>query len=293
MSKLVKKSIPLLFVIMIVAIFLGITSGKNFVISFVLPMGTYWCTAIMAEIFEIVFERNKKEFKSLYKREFVKGILETQFDNLEYVAEEGFSRAEIRDFQLVYLTNTVLSEDYIKAEYKGVIFEQSDIFMKKRGNGHVNPIHFKGHMLRLPNPGKNVDDMQIFSRNFNHRAGRVSQQAAIYVSFMGVDVNNSGQSKTEDADFNKRFDVYSVNEQDVYELLTPAFREKLKKLDFKYDAVAFHFKGDELYIALSSKRDFFECSEDKPIQYDEERKRIKADVDEIKWIIDALGLETI
>jgi len=289
LSKLVKKSIPLLFVIMVVGLFFCMASGKNILIAFVLLMGTYWCTAIMAMILEIVFERNKKEFKTLYKREFVKGILETQFDNLEYVAEEGFSRAKIRDFQLVYLTNKVFSEDYIKSEYKGVMFEQSDITMRKQGGGHVNPIHFKGRMLRLPNPCKNVEDIQIFSRNFNHRAPRVSGQAAIYVNFLGKDVMNSGQGATEDADFDKRFDVYSVNEQDVNELLTPAFREKLKKIDFKYDAVAFRFKGDELYIALSSKRDFFECSEDKPIQYEEEKKQVIANINEIKYLIETLS----
>lgn len=287
LSKLIEKCIPILFVIMVICFFV-LPGETNFVFIFFLLLAMYFGVIVMGIILSSISDRRSEEFKALYKREFVKVILETQFDNLEYVAEDGFSRAEVRDFQLVYLTNKFCSEDYIKTEYKGVRFELSDIIMRKQGTGHVNPIHFKGRMLRLKNPGKNVEDMQIFSRNFNHRASRVSGQAAVYASFLGGDVTDSGQGATEDAEFNERFDVYSVNEQDVYELLTPAFREVLKKLDFKYDAVAFRFKGDELYIAIRSKRDFFECSVDKPIQYDEEKKKIIANINEIKILLDTL-----
>lgn len=288
LSKLIEKFIPVLFVIMVIAFFV-LPGETNFVIIFFLLLAMHFCVITLGIILSSISERRREEFKSLYKREFVKGILETQFDNLEYVAEDGFSRAEVRDFQLVYLTNKFCSEDYIKTEYKGVMFEQADITMRKQGTNHVNPIHFKGRMLRLPNPGKRVEDMQIFSRNFNHRASRVSGQAAVYANFLGADVTSSAQSATEDADFNKRFDVYSVNEQDVYELLTPVFRESLKKLAFRYDSVAFRFKGDEFYVAISSQRDFFECSVDKPIQYDEEKKKIIANINEIKILIDTLN----
>lgn len=104
-----------------------------------------------------------------------------------------------------------------------------------------------------------------------------------------VGADTTGQTGTEDVELNKQFDIFSANEQDVQELLTPEFRETLKSLASCYDSMAFHFKGNDVYVAIASQKDTFACSVDKPLQYEVEEQKIIADVNEIKKLIDALN----
>lgn len=70
-------------------------------------------------------------------------------------------------------------------------------------------------------------------------------------------------TELEDAEFNKKFDVYTNDEVDARYLITPSFMERLKnmKTAFKANSISCAFFGDLLIIALSTNKDLFSlCS---------------------------------
>ena len=127
------------------------------------------------------------------------------------------------------------------------------------------------------------------TRNFEHRVINNIIQVRGMEEALSVGADISEQTWTEDAEFNNMFDVYSANEQEVGELLTPTFRAVLGKLASRYGCIALRLAGNEAYVAIGARIDTFDCSLDEPIQYEMEEQRIIADADEIKLLIDALN----
>lgn len=110
-----------------------------------------------------------RDFKSAYKTQFVVEILYEQFGNVDYIGIHGFSERVIQDFQLVHLANHMYSEDYLRAVYNGVIFEQSDVVIIEKERKEFPSVFFKGRMLKLSHSKEPVEDIRIFTRNFEHR----------------------------------------------------------------------------------------------------------------------------
>ncbi|MBE5865321.1 MAG: DUF3137 domain-containing protein [Lachnospiraceae bacterium] len=230
-----------------------------------------------------------RDFKSAYKIQFVVEILYEQFGNVDYIGIHGFSERVIQDFQLVHLANHMYSEDYLRAVYNGVIFEQSDVVIIEKERKEFPSVFFKGRMLKLSHSKEPVEDIRIFTRNFEHRVINNTIQVRGMEEALSVGADISEQTWTEDAEFNNMFDVYSANEQEVGELLTPTFRAVLGKLASRYGCIALRLTGNEAYVAIGARIDTFDCSLDEPIQYEMEEQRIIADADEIKLLIDALN----
>lgn len=65
--------------------------------------------------------------------------------------------------------------------------------------------------------------------------------------------------KMENPEFEKQFAVYSTNEQEARYILTPSMMERMNTLREKMNApIAFSFRNNHLYIAVSKQGDFFE-----------------------------------
>lgn len=91
---------------------------------------------ILMFIFLIIAGRGTTEYKKIYKESFVVGILNQVFDNVTYKYNDGLSENYVRQFGLVRMGNRYSSEDYIKASYKGIEFQQAQVKIKyeKKGN---------------------------------------------------------------------------------------------------------------------------------------------------------------
>ncbi len=65
--------------------------------------------------------------------------------------------------------------------------------------------------------------------------------------------------KMENPGFEKQFAVYSTNEQEARYILTPSMMERMIALREKMNTpIAFSFRNNHLYVAVSKQEDFFE-----------------------------------
>ncbi len=279
--------------VMIAVIFIGCPIAfvcMSSPLAVVIVFGVGWFGGICSSILGIITENRvaaqRRKFQSVYKPEFVRDILEEQLEKVEYNGLQGFSRDEVRDFKLIRLSNVFRSEDYLRAQYKGVELEYSNILIMRKTNSR-RELRFEGIFIKLPFP-KRFSSVQIFSNSFKYRVCEHSPFLEVRGSVVPIGKYPSGQIQTGDMNFDNMFGVWSEDEQEPFYLLTPAFMESLKKLAILYPNMALHFTENNLYIAIDSGGDTFDCTMDAPIQYEEERKRIIEDVTEIKFIIDAI-----
>lgn len=231
------------------------------------------------------------KFESMYKKYLVRAVLDEQLDDVEYVGEHGFSLHQIQKFQLSALANKVGSEDYLRANYHGVVFESSDVLIRYVQPHEKDVVLFRGRMMQLPYSGEAGIEVKIFSKDFKFRMDSES----VLVDFFGitqcmVGADVSDQVKTTDANFNRKFDVFCANEQAVDQLLTPILMETLKQLHIKYDSIAFRFTENTLYVAIDSGENCFKRYPDQPIDYEAERRKLISEIDEIKMLVDILNL---
>lgn len=76
----------------------------------------------------------------------------------------------------------------------------------------------------------------------------------------------------------------------MYYLLDPRFMQMLKNLLGRYPSIGFHFRENEVYIAIETSRDTFDCDMNESVDYIYEKEMLKGDLNQIKGIIEALKL---
>ena len=261
----------------------------------VIGTGSVFLLALIMEIAKIILKMSAsaalRRFKELYKAEFVKGVLEESLDSVEeYKGAEGLAVEELRSYRLISMLGMPYTEDYLKARYKGITFEQSNVKLVKYRNKREITC-FSGYVLKLPSP-RQVSSVRIFSKDFT--IGDSGKGFQVY--FGGGNAAPIGsyspdRIETQDSEFNEKFCVWAEQKQDMYYLLEPRFIQLLKSLLCRYPSIGFHFRDNEVYVAIETPRDTFDCDMNEPVDYIMEKEMIKGDINQIKGIIETLQLQ--
>lgn len=235
------------------------------------------CVVIAALLY---FSYHCGSFKRNYKETFLNDLLREIFDDVVYDWKDGFASEEVEIMGMVQRGNRFHSEDYLRASYNGVSFEQADVTIKHvtgSGKNRHTTLYFKGRMFKFHTTVKRVVDVQVFSEGFRYRAK----------PYEGYHMR---KVEMEEMDFNRKFDVLSVDEMEAFYVLTPPLMERIKSLRDKYGNVAFHFKPNEVYVAFNCKRDAFDAVLTEEISYPKEKARLEEDIRDIISIIETIGL---
>lgn len=217
----------------------------------------------------------RKEFRDLYKNTFVKSMLSTMLDDVEYDWHMGFIETEVMGFGIVKMGNRFHSEDYISATYKGVKFRQADVVIEhETGSGKNRKIqtYFSGRMFEFNFSSKIVANVKVFSKS--------------YTSHLNL---RDFETEMEDVNFNKNFKVYASNAHDAFYILTPQMMEQLAAINRRYPTIAFRFAPGKLYVGIVTG-DSFDSNVVRKLSYPEEQARMKQDVQVIIDIIEMIDL---
>lgn len=220
----------------------------------------------------------RTEFKRMYKDTFVSAVLSEIFDNVDYQWENGFRRDYVRDFSLCQMGNRFSSEDYLRASYKGVYFEQADVhvYYKSSGKNSHTTTYFDGRMFAFDLPLKKVFSLKVFTENFMYRS-------------KNTDGFKMKKVQMESAQFNKQFDVLAANEHDAFYVLTPHVMERINNIAYNFGNVALHFHGGRLYVGINMRGNAFDSNMSTKIDYLAEKDKAKRDAQVIIDIIDTLN----
>ena len=112
--------------------------------------------------------KNKTRYRSLFKDTFVKKILDEKLENVAYDWKSGISSREVGNAHLM-TKGDLRSEDYLKASYKGIEFEQADLSCTVH-YGNSSDCVFRGKIMKILSIPMKVSEIQIYTKNFRHDA---------------------------------------------------------------------------------------------------------------------------
>ena len=234
-----------------------VAGNKSFVIRFSICILAV-CLYVVLIYFCII--KPRKKYSNYYKKYFVLKALKQSFTNVIYKPEAGVSKKTITDTGVIYTGDRFTSNDYISGKYKGVKFRQSDVKMEKEMHIYMSTEDdiseltyyvtlFKGRWM-------------VFDFNKNFKAN-----VCIYENgFLNKRINSIFSSvkykkvNLESREFNNDFNVYAVNEEDAFYIITPHFMEKISKLnDVCSGKLILCFINNQLHVGLYNNDDAFEA----------------------------------
>ena len=221
-----------------------------------------------------------KKYKEQYKKIFVEGPLNKNFQYVIYDWKSGFTKEAVRSFGLTAIGNRFNSEDYIRAVFDGVPFEMSDVTVqdvRSTGKSTYTVTYFKGRMMVFDFPEKPVGSVQIFTDNFKYRGKPFGNMRPQKVEMEGVN-------------FNRKFDVTALSPHDAFYLLTPQFMEKLNILASGYVSMGIHFCGNKVFVGFNEPYNnaFDSKGMMSKVSYPEAMEKTAKEINDIKFIISTI-----
>lgn len=283
-QKVFKKATKTLVITAIVILFLVIIPSEQTLEE--LLCGVVGCIAIAFVIIFIITKRDRDKFNDFYKKTIVLNAFKKIFTDIEYDIEKGISYDKIASTQMIDMGSNFHSNDYIKAKYKNINFEFSDVHITEvraqsaADRGYETVTLFKGQWFIFDFNKNFKTNIQVCANNFRNANTNFSSE----IKFNKV--------HTEDMEFNNEFRIYAQNELDAFYILTPNTIEKIKELKRKsYGELLLCFIDNRLHVGLNNYKDLFEANILKKINFYDENNKIFSEIRIITEFIDTLGLD--
>ena len=231
---------------------------------------------------------NEKEFYKVYREKVTYATLSSIIDECIYNYDKGIPKDVIDSTEMMDVGDVFSSNDYISGKYKGVKFDMSDVKVEeerkdRRGNTHYLTI-FYGQWYIIDFNKKFKANFQIVEKNFRN--------AKIKKGIFVKKEERKRKVEVEDIEFNKIFDIYALNDLDVFYVLTPKIIEKIKEVNIKvHGSLLFCFVDNKLHIGLNNDNDLFEVNINKKINIEKAKEKIKNEISIITDFIDILNLD--
>jgi hypothetical protein len=208
-----------------------------------------------------------KEISVNFKKEYLEKELVKFFPYSEYKPYDGFKEKEVVYSNLLFERDRYYSEDLIMGNFEGVNFRCSDVKqqdVRKSGKTTKVVTVFHGRFYEFD-----------FHKSFKYDL--LLLQPLNFRPFSGF-----RKIETESIEFNSDLKIYAKDDHEAFYILTPDFMEKIRYLDEKYfDKISFSFKDNKLFIAIDSRKDYFDIKAYKKVdeslikEYQEEFQDIK------------------
>lgn len=280
------STICVLSTLLITTIILLYNSSEIRIIIVIFIFELVFLLIIIGIIKNIINGKDIKLFYKNFKSVFVLNALKKNFDNIVYNPLTGFDINFVNSIGLFNTGDRFYSNDFVSGKYKNINFEQSDIHIEEKretkdrdGNKEIEWVTiFMGRLM-------------IFDFNKNFKTNIQISNNCCYIDKLPWEKSFS-RVKTEDIEFNKNFCVYAENEHDAFYILTPAFMEKIKKINKSLNCgLMFCFVNNKLHIAVNNNEDCFEYNVFKIIDENEIEKDIIKDMKLITNFVNELDLD--
>ncbi|MCM1497354.1 MAG: DUF3137 domain-containing protein [Clostridium sp.] len=222
--------------------------------------------------------KTKQQYADTYKRLISRPVLDSVFEDAVFEPGAGYPQADFKNSKLMPGFgggHTYTSEDLIIGTCNGAAFQRADVKVTHRSDKKT-VVDVDGRLLEVAFP-KQINGMV-----------RVVKEGAV-INLMGAD---SSLVEMEDADFNRKFNVYADDKHSAFYLLTPQFMEYIKKLYNRDNCIAITFDGEKLYFLQSGHGGIFEPPEGTFNAWDEVRK-CREELSEIREIIEILQVDDV
>ncbi len=224
-------------------------------------------------------DKAKRNAKNNAAFQLVQSALGEVFTNVEYAPEQRLHESYIKETEF-FQYDTITGSDYVKATYKDVNVEMSDITLHKKE-------------IRRSKDDISEKEVMIFKGlwmicDFHKKLS--TELALIERKGLGKKLSIGG-IKTESETFNKRFYIKSQSPHEAFYILTPHMMEYIIAMDEKADGYTYMYflREGKVHIAINSRRDSFEMNSLNTNAV-ELRERFKSELSYITELIDELRL---
>ena len=208
---------------------------------------------VLCGIGAVIVSSRRKTIKQQLGDRLIRGVLGEVLSEVDYRPHEGVSSGMVWDahLQLPEAFSGVTGSDHVRAVYKGLPVELSDITLVREEDTYDEATNtwrteektvFRGQWLTC-DFGKTLSaEVQLSPRT---RVQRLLRTESI---------------RTENENFNRRFNIRSESEHEAFSILTPHMMEYILSMAEKSggDVYMGFQRGGRLNIAVQSDRDFFE-----------------------------------
>lgn len=281
-SKHIKTGTIILISSIVIGIILALSMGDT---SYAVPIFFGVVGFIIWGIFFGLASNINHKYSKEVKTKLVNILLADTYSDYLYDMNSSIPVNTVVSSGLVSRPDRSKGNDYIKATYKDVNVEVSDI-------------HYERRETRTDSRGNTTTTYTTFFRGrfyiFEFRRDLKNELRIIENRFLGFSNPGRGFKKyeTESIDFNKKFNIYSTDHQFVFYIITPIILEKIQELEKLHGGhLSMSFTGNKLLIAVNDNRDYLETNIKKPIT-EETVKYLRADTDIMASIINELRLST-
>ena len=236
---------------------------------------------VIALVFGYLSSKNSSTLKKLLSDNVISGVLkEALGDTVEY---NPWGRVEPGYMVFPFSYNKALGSDHIKANYKGLNIELSDIelineedYTDEEGNTqHSSTTCFKGQWL-ICDFGKELSGEVRLSANDK----KLLKQ------------HKNDSVELENEAFNNRFLVTAQNAQEAFYILTPHMMEYILTMADKSggDVYMSFLRDGKMQVAVKTGRDFFELGKSNA-DLEELRRKFLGELSWFTDIVDTLRVE--
>lgn len=236
---------------------------------------------VIAVVFAYLSSKSSSTLKKLLSDNIISGVLKEALGDA--VVYNPWGKVEPGSMVFPFSYNKVTGSDHIKAVYKGLNIELSDIelineeeYTDADGNTQrSSTTYFKGQWL-ICDFGKELSGEVRLSANDK----KLRKQ------------HKNDSVEMENETFNNRFLVTAKNAQEAYYILTPHMMEYILTMANKSggDVYLSFLRDGKMHVAIKTGRDFFELGKSKA-NTDNLRQKF---LNELKWftdIVDTLRVE--
>ncbi|MCD7854492.1 MAG: DUF3137 domain-containing protein [Clostridiales bacterium] len=236
-------------------------------------------------------KKAKTRIKDLISENIMPQILDEFFDDWEYNPKERLPDTIVRtvDLEIPHYVK-VKGSDYIKAAYKGINLEMSDIeFIDEETEVRSNS---KGETY------VETRDVTVFKGmwvvcDFNKQlsADLLLREKRKGENVVGKVIKGKNTVETESEAFNKKYVIRTADPHTAFYVLTPHMMEYILSMDEKAGGQThMRFCGSKLHLAVNSGRDAFEIKGRDVKNIDKIKENFTADLKYVTDLIDELRL---
>lgn len=195
-------------------------------------------------------KKNGDELKAFLSEHVTRLILEEAFEVDEYMHKGSISENTIKSAELFEGWNTYTGNDYVRGKYKGHDIQFCDVHLENVSEdseyGEQRSTIFRGPWIILEHVRDFPSPVRVRERSFLRRRWIFQKRNEI---------------KTENAAFNKQFQILARDGHTAFLILTPHFMEFLISADEKAKGdTLICFDGSSICIAIHNDKDSFGAS---------------------------------
>lgn len=247
------------------------------------PSGGFALFASLAVFGAGAYHRGKAN--ALFKERVVARELAKTFGNLEYKPGEWFSDAWVRRLNLFAAYDRSGGDDYIAGEYRGVHFQQCDMFLEREEEEET--VNARGEVTTRT---KRVDVFRGRAMRFTLARPFAGEVQVVGRRFAGAAIKGAPGWKrvpTELIDFDETFAVYARDPLHALTVLTPQMILAIfDAAGIVGSSMLVYCNGVSLYMFFSMSRNSFDLGISGSPEKEEER--LRRDIELITRFLDTM-----